>query len=112
MGSIRSFFARVAGRIVQFFALVLGFLVSALFVYLLGLVVSSFPCLATYCIVLAFGVTMPVTWVWLILGALLWVIFEIFLIVGYSKKKRELAQDAARMAEQPPVQEKEPAPGD
>ena len=93
MGKIRSFFARLIAGALKILTLVGVFVLTAFLVFIMGLVVTAFPCLAVFCIVQLCGPVLKIGVIWLIAAAAVWAVFEVTTLIRYIHNKKHGIQE-------------------
>lgn len=95
MGKIRSFFAGLITGVLKVLTMVAVFVLSAFLVFIMGLVVTAFPCLAVFCVVQLCGPVLRIGMIWLIAAAAVWAAFEATTLIRYIRNKKHGVQEEA-----------------
>jgi len=100
MGKLRQGLAWIVTALLRLLAAAVIVILTSVLLFVAGLVLTAFPCLAVFCVVQMCGpVLTGIGWVWLAAGAAAWVVLEVIVLKGTARSKRKAREEAEKTKE-------------
>lgn len=97
MGKIRRGLAWIATALLRLLAAAGIFILTSLVIFVAGLVITAFPCLAVFCIVQLCGPVLRIGVIWLAAAAAAWLVLELMLL-RKARRNRNKAREEVKEA--------------